>query len=142
MTLSDLLHALGRCWRVVATGVLLGLPLVGCGGANETTTVRGMISAGGAPVTHGLINFVAPEGRPLGGGVSPDGRYEFQLPPGEYKVRIDVPPAIPDGWKEGDPAPKLGPRPVPEKYASFATSGLSATVKDQSEPQTIDFALP
>jgi hypothetical protein len=37
--------------------------------------------------------------------------------------------------------PELGPRPVPEKYASFNSSGLTASVQP-GDAQTIDFTLP
>ena len=77
---------------------------------------------------RGVINFQATGSRPLGGGINADGTYSLELPPGNYLVRIDAPPAFPPGYKEGDPLPRLGPRLVPEKYASFTSSGLTATV--------------
>jgi hypothetical protein len=73
--------------------------------------------------------------------IQSDGTYSFDLPAGEYKVRIDTPPALPAGWKEGDPAPPPAPRLVPEKYASYTSSGLTATIND-SGSQTVDFTLP
>lgn len=127
----------GAGWAAAAGACLL---LSGCGQGAETTTVRGSVTYNGQPVTSGLINFMAEGARPLGGGVSPDGTYEFQLPPGEYKVRIDTPPAVPEGPQTTD-AVQFGPRQVPEKYATYATSGLTATVNPGGE-QTIDFALP
>jgi hypothetical protein len=115
---------------------------VGCGeGGGDTTTVRGKVTYSGAPVTSGLINFQAAGAKPLGGEIGADGSYEFDLPPGEYTVRIDTPPPMPAGYKEGDPLPKLAPRQVPEKYSLYDTSGLTVTVGTDS-PQQQDFALP
>src|SRR5262245_29496822 len=84
--------------------------LAGCGKSGNTTTVSGNISYNGKSVPGGLINFLAQGARPQGGAINPDGTYSFELPPGDYQVRIDTPPPLPAGWKEGDPASKL-PRP-------------------------------
>ncbi len=137
--LPPLVNAQRRAWIVSVVCVTL---LPGCGRSAKTTTVTGNITFKGQPVSSGLINFQPAGGKTLGGPIKADGAYEFQLPPGEYKVRIDAPPAIPASYKEGDPLPKLGPRLVPEKYADFNGSGLTASIKDQSEPQSLDFPLP
>ena len=76
-----------------------------------------------------------------GGPIGADGFYSVTLPPGEYKVRIDAPAPLPPGWKEGQPLPASTLRPVPESYANFDTSGLTATVTGESS-QKVDFALP
>ena len=128
-----------RWW--MSSLALASAALVGCGGGADTTTVSGAVTYSEKPVTSGLINFIAVSGRPLGGGIDSDGTYSVELPPGEYQVRIDSPPEFPAGYKEGDPPPKLPPRQVPEKYASFNSSGLTATVKDEGS-QTMDFKLP
>lgn len=136
--LEAMLRNLAACLCVVACCLVA----TGCGDSGETTTtVSGAISYKGKPVTSGLINFLATGGRPMGGAIGADGAYEFELPPGDYQVRIDAPPPLPEGFKEGDPLTNLGPRPLPEKYANFNTSGLTATVT-AGEAQTIDFALP
>ncbi|HEX6961089.1 MAG TPA: hypothetical protein VF175_04430, partial [Lacipirellula sp.] len=70
------------------------LPLLfGCGGGEPVTEVHGTITFNGKPVTAGLINFQAEGGQPLGGEIQSDGTYRYELPPGEYQVRIDTPPA-------------------------------------------------
>lgn len=128
-------------WHAGGTLLLmLVATTVGCGDDVDTTTVQGAISFNGAPVTSGVINFQAQGGRPLGGAINADGTYSCDLPPGEYQVRIDAPAPLPEGLKEGDPLPNL-PRLVPEKYAHFNSSGLTATVTNEA-PQTIDFNLP
>ena len=117
------------------------LSLAGCGGGQNGTVVQGKVTYDGKPVTGGLINFYATGARPLGGPLESDGSFEFELPPGEYKVRVDAPASLPEGWREGDPLPKLGPRGAPEKYADYNTSGLTATVTAENSEQTIDFNL-
>jgi hypothetical protein len=112
--------------------------LAGCGSGEAGTKVSGKVTFNGQPVTSGLINFLAAGGRPLGGAIQPAGTYEFTLPAGEYQVRVDAP-----GELQPAPAgqePVMGPRLVPEKFASFASSGLTATVENNG-PQTIDFDL-
>jgi hypothetical protein len=113
---------------------------VGCDSGPSVNTVSGKITYEGKAVTTGLINFRIAGQRPLGGPIGADGSYQFDLPAGEYQVRIDTPGAMPPGWKEGDAPAPMGPRQVPEKYADFG-NGLTATVKDAGA-QTIDFALP
>jgi hypothetical protein len=125
----------------LSLALVAGTLSVGCGGGPNTTTVQGKITYKGVPVTFGIINFQPAGGKPLGGEIMADGNYEFDLPPGEYQVRIDSPPEMPPGYKEGDPPPKLGPRQLPANYANYATSGLTATVGTES-PQQLDFSLP
>lgn len=126
-------------FRNVVAFVAIAL-IAGCDSGPETNSVNGKITYQGKPVTSGLINFRPQGGRPLGGGIQPDGTYQFDLPAGTYEVRIDSPGALPAGWKEGDPPGQMGPRQVPEKFASFS-SGLTATIND-SGAQTVDFELP
>ncbi len=118
--------------------LLLGALFLGCGGS-KTTTVKGIITFQGKAVAGGLINFQSADGKVLGGPFNEDGSYEFSLPPGEYKVRIDAPGQT-TPWKEGDPEPKPVPRLAPAKYAGYGTSGLTATVGHDSSQQ-LDFPL-
>jgi hypothetical protein len=119
---------------------LLAAAVVGCGGNDGMTEVTGLVSYQGKTATHGVINFMAPGQRPLGGPINEDGTYRAALPPGEYQVRIDAPPLLPEGAKEGEPVKNLEPRLIPEKYADFKTSELTATVTSES-PQKLDFSL-
>lgn len=123
---------------VLATAAAM---LLGCGGGASTTTVTGKISFEGKSATHGVINFVETGKRALGGPIAEDGTFKVELPPGEYQVRIEAPPRIPEGVKEGEPLPQLEPRLIPAKYADFKSSGLKATIGEES-PQQVDFALP
>ncbi len=130
-----------RMTFVYCSIVSLAPLLFGCGGGPDTTTVRGKVTYKGAPVTYGLINFSTGSGQPIGGTIQPDGSYEYQLPPGEYRVRVDAPEKVPEAYKEGDPQPPPSPRLVPEKFADFEASGLTATIGGES-PQQLDFKLP
>lgn len=114
---------------------------IGCDGSPATYTVSGSVSYQGKPVTGGLINFMPTAGQPLGGRINEDGTYSYRLPAGEFKVRIDTPPPMPEGWEEGDPLPKPKPRQVPEKFGQYRSSGLTTTVDAGSSSQTINFDL-
>lgn len=118
---------------------------IGCSSSGSTTTVTGKITYDGKPVTTGLINFMVEGGRPLGGGIESDGSYSFDLPPGDYKVRIDSPPPPDPASLEAPPStPAPAGRPlvgqVPPKFANYETSGLTLTVGADSSQQQ-DFAL-
>jgi hypothetical protein len=113
----------------------------GCGnGGEKATQVQGKITYQSKPATNGVIAFLKEGSKPISAAIQSDGAYSIQLPPGEYKVRIDAPPAMPEGWREGQPMPQLGPRSVPDKFANFSNSGLTATISTQS-PQQLDFPL-
>jgi hypothetical protein len=135
--------------------VVVALPaitlLTGCGG-ESTTTVQGTITFNDQPVTTGLINFMPSQGKPFGGAIQSDGTYSYDMPPGEYKVRIDSPPPTPAGLQEGSAVTSNAPSPqaasgrpgqgqVPAQFASYDTSGLTLTVGSES-PQQHDFKLP
>jgi hypothetical protein len=133
---------MNRSKGIFAAGVFAMLSLLGCGGGPPTVDVSGTATIGGKPISGGLINFQVAGERPLGGAIGPDGTFRFELPPGEYQVRIDTPPALPPGWKEGDPLPRPGPRQVPMQYGTFATSGLKASVPADAGAVELEFALP
>jgi hypothetical protein len=120
---------------LLCTAALLA---AGCGG-DAMTTVSGNITYNGKPVTNGLINFQPAQGKTYGGPIASDGSYSYEIPPGEYRVRIDAPGPAP-AWEEGQPEPKPVPRLAPEKYADYKTSGLTAKVTDAGD-QTVDFKL-
>lgn len=123
--------------RLLSLPLAACLLLVGCGG-ESTATIQGKITHQGKPISAGVINFQR-AGKTLGGAINADGTYSFELPPGEYQVRVDAPGAMPP-WKEGQPEPKPVPREAPSKYAAYETSGLTVTVA--SESQQKDFDLP
>ena len=130
-----------RLFSLLSVAVVGIVALLGCGKSSKMVSVQGSITYAGKAVTDGIINFLQAKSRPLGGGINSDGTYSVELPPGEYQVRIDAPAALPAGYKEGTPLPKLPPL-VPEKYANFNTSGLVAKIEEQGSSQQVDFKLP
>jgi hypothetical protein len=146
VTHAKLVHshvsAQGRCCHRLLLVALVSATVIGCNRGPVTKSVSGAITYQNKPVTSGLINFLPEKGRPLGGGIESDGTYSVKLPLGKYQVRIDAPAPLPEGFKEGMPMPKLGPPLVPEKYANYASSGLTATISDTSGSQQVDFKLP
>jgi hypothetical protein len=93
---------LKRMSRLISLLTIAGLAIValpGCAKRSKTVSVEGTITFEGKPVTDGIINFLPPKGRPLGGGINSDGTYSVALPPGEYQVRIDAPAQLPAGYK-------------------------------------------
>jgi hypothetical protein len=125
---------------LAAIAVALLVP-TGCGhGKGTGAAVQGKITFNGKAVPYGVIAFSEAGGRPISAAIQPDGSYAANVPSGQYAVRIDAPPQLPPDWKEGQPLPKMAPRALPEKYGNFTTSGLTATVRDES--QQLDFALP
>lgn len=128
--------------------LLLGM-LVTAGCSNPTVgTVAGKVTLGGQPLAEGSVVF---EDRMAGISVqaplASDGTYTVRtydrdgLPPGAYQVAV-TPTVASDGETplaiEGkDPPP---PSPIPAKYRSVKTSGLTATVKAGDNPP-FDFDL-
>ncbi|MBL9161494.1 MAG: hypothetical protein JNL18_02000 [Planctomycetaceae bacterium] len=128
-------------WQLREALLLATCLLVGCGGGEGGATVTGVVTFNGAPVTTGVIGFYKAGTKALGAPISPDGSYSLTIPPGDYQVRVDAPSPMPEGWKEGQPLPKLPPRPVPEKYATFDSSGITAAIDGEANQQ-FDVKLP
>jgi hypothetical protein len=138
---ARLLFAQGRRRHRLLLVALVAASVVGCNGGAATKSVTGTITYQNKPVASGIINFLAAKSRPLGGAIESDGTYSVKLPPGQYQVRVDAPAPLPAGFKEGMPMPTTS-RLVPEKYANFTSSGLTATISDASGSQQVDFKLP
>ena len=140
LTENTRLSATASPLRLLCCAALLA-GVLGCGSSGEKTTkVQGKITYQNKPATNGLIAFLKSGSKPITAAIQPDGAYAADVPPGEYKVRVDAPPAMPEGWREGQPMPPLGPRSVPDKFANFSNSGLTATIGSES-PQQLDFPL-
>jgi hypothetical protein len=99
------------------------------------TPVTGRVFLGDEPLTFGTVTFQPASGQPALGQIEPDGRFELTtFSPsdgamlGRHRIRVscyasqDPDSDMPAG---GD---SLGHLLVPQRYASFATSGLDAIV--------------
>lgn len=115
---------------------LVGLVLAaaaGCGpGRGE---LSGKVTYQGKDVRGGSVSVVGGDGIPRSAFIVEDGRYRVpDLPAGPVRVAVTSPDpgrAARPG-KVGGPAPRAdraGWFPLPEKYADFATSGLTATLR-------------
>ena len=127
--------------RRLGLGLASVFLLAGCGEQENLRTIQGEVAYRGAALDHGLISFFPPTGRPIGGPIGEDGRFQLELPPGDYRVAINSPPANMIGLREGEPAPPPDPNAFPARYGRPNTSGLQRTVDANHDQQTIDFAL-
>ncbi|MEQ8209134.1 MAG: hypothetical protein RH917_04815 [Lacipirellulaceae bacterium] len=138
--MSRSLHSTGLV--CIACCCLIVANITGCSETVETTTVTGMVSYKERPVSGGAISFLPRTGgRPLNGILSDGGKYEIQLPAGDYSVVIQPDSNLPEGFKEGDPMPPPDPNAVPARYQHPKRSGLKATVGNQTEPMEANFDL-
>lgn len=115
--------------------------VIGCGEGSNTFNVSGKVTYQGTAVEQGTINFRNAEGKLFGGGLQSGGEYEFDLPKGDYQVRIDAPAPMPVDWKEGDPLPTGTKRLAPMRYANFDSSGLTTKVTEDASSHSVDFEL-
>lgn len=119
--------------------------LAGCGGEKDWGFVEGTVKVNGEVFGPGLISFKPQDSKARGGGIgeiNAEGRFMVRssgkkegLAAGEYLI------AISEKMIEGDEeAVKEKPRnKIPAKYRRTSTSGLTRTVKPES--QTFDFDL-
>jgi hypothetical protein len=119
--------------------MLAAISSSGCIRSSDLLPVQGQVSYRGEPVTNGSVTFFPAQGRPESAPLSEEGAYEIHLPPGDYRVTINVGLSLPSGWKEGDPVPR--PKFVlPPQYTTQAKTVLTAHVS-QETAESIDFAL-
>jgi len=135
------------------TGTVRGLVFllflaVGCQGSNNPKTwpVTGKVTYRGEPVTSGMIMLTPVDGgHAATGNLDQDGSFRlttFQKDDGavagSYQVAIQVFPAEGAGLPGAEFAGKAPP--IPRKYASPASSGLTAEIKPREN--ALDFPLP
>lgn len=122
---------------------LLAIAGTGCGsgGKNvEVVPVTGRIFLGDQPLTFGAVTFQPVQGgQPSSGPVDKDGRFVLSTfkqadgaTVGRHRVRVvaysSQDPSNPDANPDSD---ALGVLLIPEKYASFTSSGLEVSVLAQ-----------
>ena len=115
-----------------STLVLATVLCVGCGRGQEST-LEGLVTLDGSPVTRGRITFVPSEsGAGAFASINSDGSYQAHtgslngLESGEYSIAIQSREnSIPDP-KGGPPLP--GKLITPKKYSRSNTSGLTISI--------------
>jgi hypothetical protein len=105
--------------------------------AKKTGTIMGKVTYKGKPLPGGTVTFHPAKGKAITGIIQPDGTYAVKdVPLGPAKVAIETESVKP---KPGA-APKGGKYiPIPAKYASPKTSGLTYMVA--AGKQTLDIVL-
>jgi hypothetical protein len=135
-------------WAV--TLILFVIGLVAAGGCSEsgnpkTYPVNGKVSYRGQPVTNGMV-LLTPQakGHAATGNLEAGGKFQLTTfekndgaVPGKYNVAIQVFPA--EG--AGLPGAEFGNKkpPIPQKYMSDSTSGLTAEIT--AGENALDFQL-
>jgi hypothetical protein len=136
---SNLSHTESSChrrWRQTTPFWLIVLNccwLAGCGSRSyelETAPVTGNVTVDGKMLDRGTIVFVSPRGRTSSGEISSDGTFKLSTYSvddgaivGENKVAVFV------GTSSELDNPPTVKSPIPERYSSASTSGLSFEVK-------------
>jgi len=145
----------GKTFAFTLLGGLILVGLTGCGRKSDrlkTAPASGSVTFNGKPVPQGSLLFIPTVPGPPGqANLKPDGTfvagtYEIDdgLVPGEYAVAIT-------GQMEVEPEPTAtplaenagktkAPEQLPEKYGSYKTSGLTATV-ELGEKHDLNFDL-
>ncbi len=140
--------------RVRRWAPLLVLLAAGCGGGGvHQAEVSGKVTYRGRPLPGGLVTFVSDRGLSSTATIAPDGSYHLMAPVGVVKVSVDnrmLRKAGPrwTGYRIGNRPEGYGGLhpltgtyvPVPQRYHSVETSGLTCHV--DREGQTFDICLP
>jgi hypothetical protein len=139
--------------RRATTSFFLILLMGGCGAKGPTIgALRGQVRLDGKPMSNGMVVFDnADAGISLWVPLDADGRYVARshdtpgLPVGSYRVAVRPHRAWNVDAKTGLPATTVGdgkkepPSPIPPRFLSADTSGLTVEVqKDENPPFDID----
>ncbi len=145
-----------HCTRACGALLLLGLMAfsVGCSSSKARATVKGKVTFAGKSLTVGSVMFYGKDNVTASASIDKNGNYVMaDAPLGEVKITVSVPRVSPEvlakmkamaGFKDvksvnpENPGqsisivgemPSQPPVPIPEKYASVETSGLTYTVE-------------
>ncbi len=153
---------IGRLVPALALALVGPLLVTGCGG--KKSSLSGKVTLDNKTVVAAQVHFVDGEGKKQTAILSPEGKYQIELPPGDYKLAVEAvggptmkmpgvgqPSTPPKGVGEmKDPtgqvntkietgAIKLTHQLLPMRYKSPDSSGLS--VKVTAGSQTHDIPL-
>ena len=129
--------------------------VIGCSNDSGLTSVSGIVTVDGKPVTEGTIMFYPTGGRPAASQIAPDGSYELssfksgsgvpattrQVPVSTYTTstpKIAQSPTYPNEETEANMAEGKIVWLVDKKYSKLQTSKITAEVK-AGEPNEINF---
>ncbi|MCR9116911.1 MAG: hypothetical protein NXI22_08165 [bacterium] len=122
-----------------AVGLFILMVLSGCSFSTDRD-VAGSVSINGAPLNRGVVSFVDQAGKIFVATIHENGEFSLShIEEGEYQVAIEVPK--PRGAsKVTDPArpPRPNPVPIPQRYASTNTSGLTYSIDGETDKVTIE----
>ncbi len=121
-------------WKLIAIAMTCPLFLCGCGASSgeiETTSVYGVVTLDGTPLTKGIVYFVPEGGRGAKGKIESDGSYTLGTYGkkdgaviGQHKVFI-IATEGEVAFESEEPVKSL----VPRRYTNAKTSGLEFEVK-------------
>ncbi len=131
--------AFSDCLSVLTLLALLVL-LVGCGGADDTYSVRGQVTYQGQPLQQGTVMF-NPTGSdlpPVVGRIQSDGSYEVKAAPGDYKVVVNATTEVDPNLEPDDPGYKPPTSLIPEVYSNPLQTPLEATITSGENTVPLD----
>ena len=99
-----------------------------------TASVEGKVTYQGKPLPGGTVQFHAPKGKPVVAKIDAEGSYSAPaVPVGPVKITVETTSVKPKaGGKPGNYIP------IPVKYASPETSGLTLTVQEGKQRHDIE----
>jgi hypothetical protein len=122
--------------------LLLATATVGCGLQDGLLPVTGEVTYHGKPLEYGTISFVSPHSRLASGEIKAGKIFGVTtkkqndgLAPGFYQVTISA-----TDRSEEYRVVLVPPNLIPDKYADYATSGLTATI-ERGKENVLSFAL-
>ena len=134
----------GRRPALVSMLLAVSLFVAGCGGDQlPVAPAQGKVLLDGKPLEFGAVMFQPEAGPPARGQIQPDGSFTLSTYGngdgaiiGKHRVRITCFESQRPGYQP-DPSqgePGVGESLIPKKYQRLEQSGLTAEVKDETEP--------
>jgi hypothetical protein len=123
---------------------MLSLVAVGCGDSGPPKAdVSGKVALDGQPLTGVSIRFTDANGQGGGFNLDADGSFvgDRPLKVGEYRVSFSPPWPVPGDSPEERMTPEDESDKLPTALLSAGTSGLTATVTEDSSANVFEFSL-
>jgi hypothetical protein len=127
---------------------LVVLAVLGCGGNKNECEVSGTVTYQGKPLPMGTVSFLDSSNQWLASSPITKGKYTIKgkVPVGPVKITVTTPGSSPG--KFGGRRPNVGAKnkfgepleviPIPAKYSSAGSSGLTYTVQPGPNEYNID----